>query len=205
MEFENIELCQKCGGMCCKKSGCDYFVSDFDTINKNVIINLLDTGNVSIVAALSFKTLKSGERIVDPFLYPRARNIDRGVIDLFSLKKTCSMLRSDGCSYPLSDRPGGGVNLIPDENKCYPLKDQVGEILKWQEYQGLLRKMVKRYTGKSVEEKLKEDIRVVFEQFKAKDFDGISSLEIEDMASCLPDLALAYQDCFDEGVSLKKK
>ena len=27
MNYENKELCKKCGGMCCKKSGCDYFTT----------------------------------------------------------------------------------------------------------------------------------------------------------------------------------
>ena len=31
-KYENIELCKKCGGYCCKKSGCDYFVSDFENM-----------------------------------------------------------------------------------------------------------------------------------------------------------------------------
>lgn len=196
MEFENKDLCQKCGGRCCKKSGCDYFVSDFEVINKNNLVKILDTGNVSIVAALSFKTLRNGEKAVEPFLYLRARNIDRGVVDLFSLKKTCSMLTDTGCTYTLENRPGGGVNLIPREDVCRPLKDPVEEIKKWLPYQSLLSKLVKRYTGKSVEENLKEDIKKVFYQFIMKDFDGVSEVEIEDMASCLPELASIYQDCY---------
>lgn len=26
--FENKEICKNCGGKCCIKSGCDYFVND---------------------------------------------------------------------------------------------------------------------------------------------------------------------------------
>lgn len=51
MEYENKEICKKCGGFCCKKSGCDYFVSDFGFITKGKIIEALETGNVSIVSA----------------------------------------------------------------------------------------------------------------------------------------------------------
>lgn len=46
MELENKDICTKCGGKCCKKSGCDYFVSDFDLINKNRLLEILATGNV---------------------------------------------------------------------------------------------------------------------------------------------------------------
>ena len=42
MNYENKELCKKCGGICCKKSGCDYFVSDFKTINKQSLLEIID-------------------------------------------------------------------------------------------------------------------------------------------------------------------
>ena len=32
MEKENKELCKKCGGFCCIKSGCDYSAKDFDDL-----------------------------------------------------------------------------------------------------------------------------------------------------------------------------
>ena len=35
--FENKEFCKNCGGYCCVKSGCDYWVDDFD--DKAIIIN----------------------------------------------------------------------------------------------------------------------------------------------------------------------
>lgn len=204
MEFENKDLCKKCGGKCCKKSGCDYFVSDFDVINKSNLVKLLDTGNVSIVAALSFKTLRNGEKIVEPVLYLRARNIDRGVVDLFSLKKTCSMLTDKGCTYTLENRPGGGVNLIPSEDGCRPLKNPLEEIKKWLPYQALLSRLVKRYTGKSVEENLREDIKMVFYQFITRNFAGVAEVELVDMASCLPELASIYEDCYLEAKDMGK-
>lgn len=36
IEYENKELCAKCGGICCKKSGCDYFVSDFQSMDTKI-------------------------------------------------------------------------------------------------------------------------------------------------------------------------
>lgn len=204
MEFENKDLCKKCGGRCCKKSGCDYFVSDFDVIDKSSLVKLLDTGNVSIVAALSFRTLKNKDRVVEPFLYLRARNIDRGIVDLFSLKKTCSMLTDEGCTYTLENRPGGGVNLIPSIEGCRPFKQPVDELKKWAPYQSLLSKLVKRYTGKSVEENLKEDIKMVFYQFITRDFAGVAEVELFDMLSCLPELASIYEDCYLEARDMKK-
>lgn len=63
MEYENKELCSKCGGRCCKKSGCDYYVSDFKSIDKNTIIKVLETGNVSIVSAFKYEILRNGKKL----------------------------------------------------------------------------------------------------------------------------------------------
>lgn len=44
MERENKELCKKCCGFCCIKSGCDYSAKDFDALrraNENQSNNLI--------------------------------------------------------------------------------------------------------------------------------------------------------------------
>lgn len=205
MEYENKNLCAKCGGKCCKKCGCDYFVSDFNVINKNKLLEVLSTGNVSIVALLNFKLLPNGHKAVVPFLYLRARNKDRDVIDLFSIKKECSMLNPTGCSYSLENRPGGGVNLIPSEDGCRPHKDQLKEMMKWGMYQNILSKLVKRYTGKSVDTILKENIEQVFIDVLTKNFDGVSPLEIEDITQCINELAEVYPDCYQNALERIKQ
>lgn len=194
MEYENKDLCSKCGGRCCKKSGCDYFVSDFKSIDKNTILKILETGNVSIVSAFKFEILTNGKEVVVPILYLRARNEDRGIIDLFSMKKRCSMLTSTGCSYNLEQRPGGGVNLIPNEKDCKPLNNPLDELKKWYPYQNLLAKMVKRYTGKTVDMVLKSDVEEVFYEVLSEKFDGVDKLEIADISRCLPDLVKYYPE-----------
>ena len=69
------------------------------------------------------------------------------------------MLTSTGCSYSFDNRPGGGANLIPDKNgNCHPYKNPYEEMVKWAPYQSILSKLVKRYTGKSVDVVLKENI-----------------------------------------------
>lgn len=194
MEYENKELCSKCGGRCCKKSGCDYFVSDFKSIDKNTILKILETGNVSIVSAFKFEILANGKEVVVPILYLRARNEDRGIIDLFSMKKRCSMLKSTGCSYNLEQRPGGGVNLIPRENGCQPLNNPLDELKKWYPYQTLLAKIVKRYTGMSVDAVLRSNIEEVFYEVLSKNFDGVDDREIADILKGLPDLVKYYPE-----------
>lgn len=197
MEYENKDLCSKCGGMCCKKSGCDYFVSDFERITKEEILKVLETGNVSIVSAFSNRTLPNGKLIMTPLLYLRARNKDRDIVDLFSMKKECSMLTSTGCKYELKDRPGGGVNLIPG-NPCRPLKSPVDELLAWLPYQTVLSKIVKRLTGKSVDKVIREDVEEVLYQILTKQFDGVSKIEVADIISGIEDLVMAYPEEYEK-------
>lgn len=192
MEFENKDLCAKCQGKCCKKCGCDYFINDFVEINKNSILKILETNNVSIVSALKSEYLPNGKKVLEPFLYLRARNVDRGVVDLLSLKKRCSLLTDTGCLYSLEKRPSGGVNLIPDENGCYQLVNQKEAILKWGPYQNLLSKIVKRLTGKTVLEVFENDIENMLYEFINKKFEKFSETEIEEVIPLIKDFANLY-------------
>lgn len=195
MELENKELCSKCGGKCCKKSGCDYSVNDFSNKTFAGFIEVLKDGNISIVSSIKFNRNKDGKLLVEPVLYLRARNINRDVIDLFSMKTTCSMLTDKGCSYDTNHRPSGGLNLIPSENQqCYPYKNPISIVEGWISYQNILEKIVKKYTGKSIYDKLKEDIENTLYDFIIGKVDGVSIIEIKDMKNITPLLLEAYPD-----------
>lgn len=196
--YENKSICSSCGGVCCKKSGCDYYVSDFPSITKGEILKALETGNISIVAGIDIKKINN-KLVASPILYLRARNKDRDIIDLFSMKRECSMLTETGCSYDLEHRPAGGANLIPKKNilgiyKCRPSVNHLEEMEKWLPYQSLLGRIVKRYTGKSVNEVFREDVERVFYEVMAEQFEGVSEFEIYDIGQTLPQLA----ECFPE-------
>lgn len=181
---ENKDICSKCGGYCCKKSGCDYLPSDFDNLSYNSTLEILSSGNISIVAALEFSELKDGKLVVVPFLYLRARNKDRDVVDLLSIKNTCSMLTKDGCSYDINNRPSGGALLIPMENgRCYR---EAIDMSIWDNYQKVLSRVVKRYTGMSVDQKLKEDIENLFYDVLAGKLEGVAKEEVEDIKGLIP-------------------
>lgn len=62
--------------MCCKKSGCDYSPDDLSPITLNSITKKLEEGNISITSMQLFKYI-NGKLTNSPFLYLRARNIDR--------------------------------------------------------------------------------------------------------------------------------
>ena len=54
---ENLDICKKCGGLCCKKSGCDVWLDDITDKSQNGILNMLATGKYSIVALMHFKNV----------------------------------------------------------------------------------------------------------------------------------------------------
>ena len=215
--MENIkiideEICAACGGMCCKKSGCDYLPDDFKDLGYKAILEILEPGNISVVALLDISVLPNGQKTVTPFLYLRARNIDRDVVDLFSFKKTCSMLTETGCSYLPDDRPSMGRNLVPVKevdkltgmHLCYPYQNPLENMKKWESYQKPLAKVVKRLTGMSVEEKLLLDIENVFYDFLTENLDGVSKLEYDDMRKCIYDLVEIYPEICQKAVERTK-
>ena len=192
---ENREICGKCGGKCCKKSGCDYSTKDFNDLSVNTIYKKLEEGNISIVSFLTFNRFSNGRMACSPFLYLRARNTGRDIVDLLSFKKQCSMLKEDGCTYSVNDRPSGGINLVPnDKGPCRPAVNPFEIVKEWEAYQKQLRKLVKRITGKSVEEKLREDAYNLFLDVAKGDFKDISPIEVEDVKGMIPLLARCYPD-----------
>lgn len=200
---ENREICSKCGGKCCKKSGCDYSTKDFSDLSLNAIYQKLEEGNISIVSFLEFNRLPNGRMTCIPFLYLRARNTGREIVDLLSFKKQCSMLREDGCAYSVNDRPSGGINLIPSsEGPCRPDINPFDIVREWGSYQKQLRKLVKRFTGKSVEEKLREDAYQLFLDVAKGDFKDISPIEVEDVKGMIPLLARCYPDEIKRAVNV---
>lgn len=200
-ENENKDLCSKCGGMCCKKCGCDYFVSDFENLNLDYLESILDKGRISIVACFDFSRLPNGKLINQPILYLRARNVDRGIIDLFSLKKTCASLEDDKCHYNWTERPSGGKSLIPSEAGCYSNIDRIEELNKWKPYQKLLHRIVKRRCGRSVYAELAINVENVLNDIVNGNLDGVSKIEIVDIKSMLPMLAEIYPNEFKNALN----
>lgn len=195
VEFENSLLCTECGGDCCKKSGCGYLPSDFSSFTKSEIVKALSTGKISISSVLQLRKLKDGKLVVDPLLILRARNRNRDIVDLISLKTPCSMLKEDGCSYDKEHRPSGGVRFIPMPNReCYPLDNQEEVLKQWEPYQGLLGRMVKRFSGMSVDARLREDVTVLFEDVLTENFTDVHPLELQEIFHIVPSLIEAYPD-----------
>lgn len=191
---ENTEVCKNCGGRCCKKSGCDYWPSDLPDKTYKGILKFLENGKVSIVAMMNFKRI-NGKLCNFPFLYLREKNTGRDVVDLLSMKTPCSNLTEHGCSYTYEERPSGGKNLTPSKDGlCYPKEDNLQKVLEWSPYQKQLEKIVKRYTGLSIDNKIKEDVVTLLTDIKEENFKNVSELEIIDVERMLPMLIECYKE-----------
>lgn len=181
---ENIEICKKCGGRCCIKSGCDYGSIDFPNKKYSYLLDSISKGDKSIVAFLNFKTKKDGQIIIEPLLYVRARNINRDIVDLISMKTTCSQLDENGCKYNYNERPLGGKNLTPsriEDGPCRPIISPLEIVKSWQPYQNQLRRIVKHYTGMNIENKIRQDVENLFYDILMEKFEGVAEAELIDI------------------------
>lgn len=197
---EDLDICRECGGICCIKCGCDYGAGDFIDKSYKSLLESLSLGDKSIVAMIDFKTLGKDKIVAEPILYIRARNINRDIVDLVSMKTRCSQLGENGCNYDYDYRPLGGRNLCPskpEDGPCRPVISPLYILNTWKPYQTQLRKIVKYYTGMSVEKKIREDVENLFYDVLMKDFNGISPLEIEDLRGFVPILARAFPNEFN--------
>ncbi len=187
-KIENKIVCQKCGGYCCKKSGCDYYPLDFVSYKADYLEEEIKKGFISIVALLKFSD-DHGQKTVRPFLYLRARNKGRGPVDLVSYKKTCASLDTDGCRFDYDNRPSGGKHLVPSAKGhfyCYPDVDPLKEVLKWRNYQNVLRTLVERFTGKDLQSQLSSDIENLFYDYLTNNNEDVAIEEKMDIEGMIP-------------------
>jgi len=192
---ENLEICQECGGMCCKKSGCDYSADDFKNCSYNNLVKELSKGDKSIICYLNFKEDSLGNITYEPFLYLRARNNNRDIVDLISIKTGCSLLLETGCSLDYNNRPCGGRNLKPvrsSEGNCMPLKNPMDIVNTWKPHQKTLKRLVMTFTGKGVNTKIREDVENLFYELLTEDLSLISQKELEDIKGFVPLLIKAF-------------
>lgn len=194
-KYEDKELCKTCG-KCCLKCGCDYIPEDFENLGVNYIYDKLMEGKISIVSCLSFEKVKD-KIVMVPFLYLRARNRNRDIVDLVSLKTTCSLLKKDGCPYTYENRPSGGKNLVPvPDGRCYPKVPLEELAWKWEPYQKMLARLVKRISGYSVDDKIKLDIVKMFIDVIVGNYQDVSEIEKEECAPLLINLRELYPELY---------
>mgnify|MGYP003308689647 CR=1 FL=1 len=198
--FEDKNICSKCKGKCCKKCGCDYAPNDFESLSIDYLQNKLESGNISIVATLVFERLNNGKLTCTPILYLRARNKNRPIVDLISIKTTCSLLTENGCPYEYKDRPSGAKNVIPmpDFNCKKNISQEDLIIIPWLSYQKTLSRLVKRLTGNSVDKQILIDVLNLYKELYKQDFNDVSKIELLEVLELLPYISEVYKEEFNE-------
>ena len=142
-EKENIEVCKRCGGGCCKAMGCHISPFDLKTISIESIISLIEeSGCISIDwwEGDPVNKVQDGSRVY----YLRIKNSNSEVVDP-SFGGKCSILTDTGCPIPFEYRPKGARDLIPcdGEQECYVVYSKEQCAIDWYDYQDIMEKVYK--------------------------------------------------------------
>lgn len=152
-EFENRDLCEACGGRCCKTAPCHYSPRDFADLSYKGLKKLLKKkGYISVVRfadSLTTETARSIGFMTAEFFVLRVRSRETKIAvnsaDIFK-GDWCSMLSSYGCMLSYDERPYGGKMLIPLEGRKCEQKYTIEECVKdWIPYQKVLKKVFKYF------------------------------------------------------------
>ena len=150
----NKELCEKCGGKCCKYCGCHFSPHDFKEITYESLKREIKKGYISIewVALNSWNEGRGGVYIL------RIRNKGKAIVDNDLERNPCILLTEHGCKLDYASRPLGGKLLIPYVRKeaynnnetllCYSEYDIDACVMEWKEYQHILEQLVKYFSDK---------------------------------------------------------
>lgn len=169
LSYVNPERCKKCGGQCCKESGCAFSPDDFPALSilnredaKHYLRFRLNQGQISIalhikeefeylcvrdVPFVNFTKERSQQGLLT--FYLRMRNKGRPIVDIFGLdpnkRYPCAALTPTGCPLPFKRRPKEGRLLIPGEFDCYSMYPLEKAYKDWTPYQDIMYDLAKEY------------------------------------------------------------
>lgn len=139
LEFENLDVCKKCGGKCCKRSSCAYAREDFRKIDFNELLKLYNEGKI----AFSFVPALDEGDSAGWILMPPMLNTPRVQENIFQGNSQCSFLNAEGCKEDYYHRPRGGRLLIPLDNEdCISLYDAKRALEDWKVFQWLINAVI---------------------------------------------------------------
>ena len=169
----NESLCKRCGGMCCKQSGCVFSPDDFPALKlfsrndaKRYLRHRLKQGKISIALHIedNYEDSVDIDMIFSKELatrgitifYPRMRNKGQPIIDFFiesdmiGKYPPCAILTNTGCPLPFNKRPKSARYLVPGKYDCTPLYTYEQAYDDWLPYQDIMFELVKdfAYTSK---------------------------------------------------------
>lgn len=146
-KYENIDVCAKCKGICCRTMGCHLSPTDFREINYGVLKEEIQKGKLSIDWWEGDATEKS-ERGKSFFL--RMRHKGASVVDP-AFGGECILLTSEGCPLTYEERPMGGRLLVPNKdghkNGCFAKYTKQECAIEWIKHEEILKKLYEEFIG----------------------------------------------------------
>jgi len=145
--IENLDLCAKCGGLCCLKGPGKYNPNDFASdggLTQQMVNDALDDGRAIISTTL---VSVEGSQAAPVFTLT-ARGKNREPLSLCHEAASCALLVDDRCRYALDERPYECAMLVPSENpaECRLPDNLLMEIL-WIDHQRTMRSVIEQRTG----------------------------------------------------------
>jgi Fe-S-cluster containining protein len=140
-EIENLEVCKKCGGQCCKNMGCHFSPDDFSDVSYKGLKKEILKGHISIdwwEGDVDTKRNRLGRTF-----YLRMRNKNAGIIDPAFGNMQCSVLdENTGCPYPFDKRPKGARALIPGyPGRCDSIYTKEMSAMDWRQHYSKLKRL----------------------------------------------------------------
>lgn len=158
----NHSICSKCGGKCCKYSGCALFpINISNPFRYSKLLKRMQTGKYSFKLSL-FQDCESSQYGYQ--LRIKARNVDRDVVDLFSAPNRCMHWRAKGgCLFTDATRPYEGLHLIPQPSyQCYPDFSANFAFEQWEKVQSDLKKAFVKFSPNG-----DDVLTTLYKQYKA--------------------------------------
>jgi len=147
-QYIRHDICNICGGQCCKTQSCTVFPFDITPFSSERIIHLIDQGILSIDAY--FKPQKAISIL-------KVREIEHGIFSFLLPHASCSLLSDNGCILSDESRPFGALELIPSLEQ-YPyctnflLMEEFDAIWEKQNVQDIMNKVIAYYSnGQTIE------------------------------------------------------
>lgn len=137
-EFQDTNICAKCGGKCCKHMACHLAPSDFEEVTFDSLKTEIERGFISIDWWESDKHQ----------YYLRVRHKGAPIVDP-SWGGECMLLTENGCRLPFERRPLGARSLEPrDDGKCVVHYSKEMCKNEWLEYDDILTKLANYFSNK---------------------------------------------------------
>ena len=141
--YDNVQLCKKCGGECCKKAPCHYSPDDFIDLSFKGLKSEIEKGFISIDWWCGDADTNANE--LDQTFFLRVKTA-YGCITDPTFGGPCILLdKNKGCPLDSDHRPKGGRMLIPDKEKCKQTYSKQQCALDWRPYNNTLFELYKYF------------------------------------------------------------